>query len=97
MAKAVRITVTSALVETLLGIGPSKGISLSNAQVTYHTWHESTLELLLSGEGLPDVFTVNEGDVIPRGRVVAHRNEIQEQHGDTCVIRYEVTCEITPL
>jgi len=75
MAKAVRVDIDNALLKEFLGI-TGTDIVFYHAQIVKNIWGRPSVECVLYGDDLPDIFTVQEGDPIKKGVIVCHKEYV---------------------
>lgn len=69
--KAARVRIDHHILLKLLGLNTSKWAIL-RAQVNEYHYGRTHIELTLMSDELPDIFHINEGDVIQQGDIVVH-------------------------
>jgi hypothetical protein len=75
MAKAVRVDIDNALLKEFLGI-TGTDIVFYHAQIVKTVWQRPSVEFVLYGDDLPDIFTVQAGDTIKKGVIVCHKEYV---------------------
>lgn len=76
--KAVRLLLDESYIKEMIGLDDPT-LHIHMAQVNNNHWKSPRLEIIVTGDTLSDVFTVEEGEEIKLGNIVATRT-VTEAH-----------------
>ena len=78
MPKAVRVDIDAVMLQEALGIQDSE-IAVYHAQIDNGIYGRPILQLYLTGEGLPDTFTVSEGSPVKSGQIILYHHIVKSE------------------